>query len=188
MAKHPKSDEVNAELAKLGLSIVATFVPWSQSRNKGEKQRSLNWSIEVIKTSPLNGLPLSVLKTDYMAGMAHCPSYQQHLTVKDQYANRLAIEHETEKGTVARYMASVDRISAGSAILPDPADVFYSLVMDSEAIDYATFEDWADNLGYDTDSRSAEKIYRACLEIGLALRAAIRGAGLETLRNLFQDY
>ena len=74
------------------------------------------------------------------------------------------------------------------AIAPDPVDVLYSLTLDSGVLDYGTFEDWAAEFGYDTDSRSAEAAYRACLEIALKLRAAIGDAGLETLKTAFEDY
>ena len=74
------------------------------------------------------------------------------------------------------------------APVPTLRDVLYSLVSDADAIDCATFEDWAINYGYDTDSRSAEKAYRACLESGLKLRAMLGEEALTKLRELFQDY
>lgn len=74
------------------------------------------------------------------------------------------------------------------AIMPDPVDILYSLAMDSDVLNYGTFEDWASEFGYDTDSRSAESVYRACLEIALKIRVAIGEDGLERLREAFQDY
>lgn len=48
---------------------------------------------------------------------------------------------------------------------PKLEDVLYSLT--SDAIEFfapkpPTFEEWADAIGYATDSRKAEKVYRAC--------------------------
>ena len=76
----------------------------------------------------------------------------------------------------------------GEAIQPDPLSVVYSLVMDAGVLDHASFESWASDYGYETDSRSAEKTYRACLEIALQLRAAIGEAGIAALQTDFQDY
>lgn len=46
---------------------------------------------------------------------------------------------------------------------PTAYDVLCSLVMDACSIeDSRGFEDWASNLGYDPDSRKAEKIYQQC--------------------------
>ena len=74
--------------------------------------------------------------------------------------------------------------------LPPPTlrDVLHSLVSDAGAIDHASFEDWAAEWGYETDSRKAETIYQDCLRIGLRLQAMIGNAKLEQLRTLFQDY
>ena len=54
----------------------------------------------------------------------------------------------------------------GSAIEGPPklADLLYCLAMDASAKEEECFEDWAENLGYDTDSRKAEKTYQACLK------------------------
>lgn len=43
-------------------------------------------------------------------------------------------------------------------------------------------------LGYDPDSRKAEAIYKACLEIALKLRNALGEDGLAKLREAAQDY
>lgn len=53
----------------------------------------------------------------------------------------------------------------GSAITtePDAASVLSCLLSDASA-GSETFEDWCANLGYDTDSRKAERIYKQCLE------------------------
>ena len=53
---------------------------------------------------------------------------------------------------------------------PDPSkslrieDVLCSLATDAQAIHYSDFEAWAQEHGYSTDSRKAEKLYRACCE------------------------
>lgn len=36
-----------AALDALGLTVESVFVPWSRSRNKGEKSPSLNWIVTV---------------------------------------------------------------------------------------------------------------------------------------------
>ena len=174
--------ELESAMADLGLTIKSRFVPLSQSRHAGDKYRSLNWRVTVcVGTREL-------FTTDYSAGEAHCPAYKQRLTVRDKYANSRMIDHETEKGTTARYMPSLDHISAGAAILPDPCDVVSSLVLDASALDSATYEDWASEYGYDEDSRKGEQIYRQCLETALRLRAALGDSGLNRLRDAAQDY
>lgn len=49
---------------------------------------------------------------------------------------------------------------------PTLADVVYSLASDASAADTARdFADFCADFGYDTDSRKAERTYRACLDI-----------------------
>lgn len=214
-----------AAIDSLSLSVQSEFVPFSQSRNKDEKdengnpRRSLNWRVTLQR----NGR--EILTTDYSAGIAHCPGYaakaapatfqphQYRNASGKPYAGTTSIfRYATAAETLIQYRESIaaaecesgfhmeiDQFGRGSentfkrkakaaAILPDPVDVVWSLVMDSSVLDESSFEDWANSLGYDTDSRKAESIYRACLEIALKLRNGIGESGLETLRAAFQDY
>jgi hypothetical protein len=164
-----KVDHIAATIEGLGLSVESEFVPFSRSRNHGEKVRNLNWRVTIKR----NGR--NVLTTDYSAGMAHCPSYKPHPTVDEN--KRIAFE--CEHGLSSR---------GGKPLAPKPADVIYSLVMDSGVLDAGGFEQWASEFGYDADSRKAEKIYRDCIDIALKLRAAIGDEGLSLLREAFQDY
>lgn len=52
---------------------------------------------------------------------------------------------------------------AGSlAGIPSLTDVISTLCLDSSSVDGVdSFEEWAENIGYDTDSREAERIYKA---------------------------
>lgn len=70
-------------------------------------------------------------------------------------------------------------------------DVLSSLAMDcGDFLDGPiTFEDWALGLGYDTDSRKAEAIYRTCQDTAAKLVKLF--GSVETVRELAeatQDY
>lgn len=177
-----------AAIAALGLTVKADFVPFSQSRNKAEKSPSLNWRVTVQR----NGRDL--LTTDYSAGIGHCPSYNvkpsPHWNRPDRMWRGELCAFECESGFKARGFTSWGGFTSDreKPILPNPLDVLYSLHMDADVLNYATFEDWAETFGYDADSRSAEQTYRACLEIALKFRAALGEDGLAQLANIFQDY
>ena len=74
------------------------------------------------------------------------------------------------------------------AIEPNPVDVLYSLTMDSEVLDSGGFEYWAADFGYDTDSRAAETVYSACLELALQMRAGFGSEGMAALQTVYRDY
>jgi uncharacterized protein YodC (DUF2158 family) len=172
--------------ADLGLTMDVEFVPWSQSRNKGEKQPSLNWKVTLKKGGR------AIVTTDYGAGMGHCPAYKasvKELGNQNSIMRDEAVRWECEHGKKYKLLHSVGmELHSGKTILPELADVLHSLASDADVIDSGTFEEWAGNLGYDTDSRKAEGIYRACLDIALKLRNALGEDGLAKLREAVQDY
>lgn len=188
--------ELQAFIESHKLTMRAVFVPWSQSRNKGEKDErgkprlSLNWVITIAKDGR------DFLITDYSAGIGHCPSAKkkapQGWPRPEKDWPHFAAKFETEQGfePLRWFSWQGDGLSPDrkKPILPDFIDVLYSLAMDSDVLEYPTFEQWAAEFGYDADSRKAETIYRACLEIALKMRAALGDAGLSALRDAAQDY
>jgi hypothetical protein len=173
-----------ALIAQHGLTITSTFVPWDKSRNKNEKQPSLNWTV----TLQHKGRP--IWEGDYMAGMAHAPAYAKAQSSRQKVWDD-CVRLECLVGKPCRPMwqdAGAHVLSGKPMIQPDLESVIYSLLSDASALDEGSFEEWASSLGYDTDSRRAEDTYRACIAIGVALRAAIGDAGLSELREAFQDY
>lgn len=164
------------------LKFEAVFVPWSQSRNAAEKEPTLNWRVTFTT-------PRGTYTTDYNAGCGHCPSYKQHFGRKPYGYDHL-IRFECEQGYAGRQAASHHRVLMRfprQPILPAMADVLSSLLSDADAIDCGTFEEWASNLGYDTDSRNAEAIYRACIDCGLALRRMLGDEAIRKLHELLAD-
>lgn len=181
-------------IARLGLSVTSEFVPFSKSRNAKESHRSLNWLVTLHFNNPDYGSNWqgAVITTDYSAGIAHCPTYNASVRVAGGANSMLrskAIEHETETGRKARFATcGLAALQNGALILPDSADVIYSLVRDSDVLEYSSFEHWASDFGYDPDSRNAESIYRACLAIALQLRNGLPDSVFNALRAAAQDY
>lgn len=71
---------------------------------------------------------------------------------------------------------------------PDTTDVMGCLMSDISGMDYAdTFEEWASNLGYDEDSRAAERIYNACKAVRAELEPMFSGSELDELQEVFSD-
>ena len=164
----------------LGLSYDATFVPFSKSRHAKPKFQlrdlQLNWIVLLSR----NGVALRV---DYSAGIAHIPGYKHHHRLCVDDYNRVVEACELGKYHVNGSFWHTREIPA-----PNLADVMYSLVSDSTAIEYANFEEWADNLGFNSDSRKDEAIYKQCLDIALKLRLMLGDAKLVELREAAQDY
>lgn len=182
------TDLMRAACEALGLTVQSQFVALSQSRNAGEPHPTLNWTVTILR----NGR--EVLRTDYSAGAAHCPSYGKQPRASYQGTaaqfQRDAIAFECQHGrkAVTSVLSRGGFATTGAPIEPDAVAVIWSLTQDASVLDAGGFENWASDYGYDTDSIKAEKTYQACLDLALRLRAAIGDAGIETLRTAGQDY
>ena len=66
---------------------------------------------------------------------------------------------------------------------PDPIEILWAIARDGDALE-STFEDWASDLGYDADSRKAEKVYRACQDNALRLKKILSADKIELLKGL----
>lgn len=179
-----EKQEIKALIDSLGITYKAKFVPFSQSRNAKEKHLSLNWLVAVERGN-------QSITTDFMQGIGHLKGYCYSSANKLVEHNNIKYAVESGKWDESHDKAGFrtkDQTFWKNIPAPDIVDVLYSLVMDSDVIDYATFEDWANNSGYDADSRNAEKIYRACIEIALKMRVMFGDSGMQQLREAFQDY
>lgn len=178
------SIKIEALLAQKSLVVLDEFIPFSRSRNasadpdgKHPGKRSLNWRVTLVQAGR------NILTTEYSAGIAHAPSYKKAFAGGYLNTDGAAdLIYETEQGMHAPPK------HRPVPIAPNALDVIHSLILDAEAIDHPTFEDWASDLGLDSDSRKAEATYRACLEIGLKLRSGIGESALSELREAFRDY
>jgi hypothetical protein len=192
-------DKLDALLAANKLSARFEFVPFSQSRNakpkeKGAKPwRSLNWRVTFTRDGR------DVLTTEYSAGEAHCPAYKNMKPgLRDTVDGRAAIDAELEGGfwvaTAPGFMRHALPIYTGAAgerkrkkIEPSLRDVWASVANDSDVLDAGGFADWADSLGYDSDSMKAKAIFDTCLDIALKLRGALGDSLLAEMRELAHE-
>lgn len=175
-------DKIQAAIDTLGLTVRSEFVPFNVSRHSNSDTLSLNWRVTLVHNNR------DVLTTDYSAGVGNCPSFRLHDKTLEQ---RELVKLECHHGARAVWRSGLDRAEIKvprELILPDVYNVVASLVDDADAINYPKFEAWAEEHGYDTDSRAAEATYRACLEIGLALRAALGEAGLRALTDACREF
>lgn len=142
-------EDRTAALEGLGLRLTAVFVPWSQSRNAGEKERSLNWRVKLFRGDR------EIIETDYMQGIGHAPSYQFRQTIHSKEAT----DFESETGR--RFHEGTTVVLNGRP-LDSPAllDVCYSLGIDAQ-VGSVPFEEFCADFGYNPDSRKARKLWKS---------------------------
>jgi hypothetical protein len=92
---------------------------------------------------------------------------------------KCALRRGTERMTVPFSMGPAHRSK------PTTADVLSCLASDSASVDDArSFEEWALDLGFDTDSRKAEKLFRSCAAQARRLRVLL---GEDLYRELLYE-
>lgn len=72
-------------------------------------------------------------------------------------------------------------------VKPPAAGVLHSLCMDSQAL-AMSFDDWANEYGYDSDSLKALNTYQACCKIAKDMLQVFTRKDIKALNELLQDY
>lgn len=177
-----RRESIAATVERLGLSVESDFIPWSRSRNAGEKEPSLNWRVWLRRYVHTDGTekPRVIVETLYSAGMAHCPSYSQRdwKTVD----GNAAVRQECETGRSHKHPFRREPIEL------DALDVIASLVLDASVLEAGGFEEWAAEMGWDADSRKAEATWKECLDIALKMRQGVGEAGMVDLAEAFREW
>ena len=178
------------DLDKYNLNFDYEFVPFGQSRNKDSDHKSLNYRVTITRNR-------NSFTFDYMMGSAYVPHKGIPVSPATSYLKRMKqtiIDKSCETGYQSLWCSGVERImpitkqGTPQKITPENNDVLHCCLLDSEVLDHPDFESWASDFGYDTDSRSGEKIYKECLASALRFRQLFKSEELEELKELFQDY
>ncbi len=112
------------------------------------------------------------LDINYRMGIGHSPQPPKIVTIHDQEV-------------AARFYERPPR-GKWNPTPPTAADILSSLMLDVSSLGEG-FEGWAESYGYDTDSRKAEGIYRACLETLPKLHALL-GDAFGRFETAAQEY
>lgn len=179
------TDNAAEFLARHGISYSAQFVPFSMSRNAkpGATVRDLwiNWRVTFTRAG-------RAFSTDFQQGIGHLP---EHLRSKfgcgPSTMMAQEIELACETGKAPKAMAGYQNWNSTIRLPlapPTAADVLECLALDSSVLGCAMFEEWADEYGYEKDSRAVEKIYLECRRIAGDMVAVFGHAVMAELRAM----
>ena len=164
-----------------GLGATMTASPDSSPLKPDDWAKKANAArVHCVISSPRLRDPLSV---PYAAGIGvWLPAM---LEAKGEAGARLRQARTSyDKRWEKTYAAEPIIEKARLAWKPGLFDVLASCLCDSDALQYdGDFEEWARDLGYESDSRSAEKTFRECERIGRAMKRLF-GADFERARAL----
>ena len=203
LAEHIEPETFETLAADLGLELTATNIATRPDAAGSDWDKTaIHFHVTVTKpdTTPgfkANRAPVVIWSGNYSVGSAHpmlwaqrgC-KYIRDGKVKQHSHARSAYRQMDKKGAYStRGMTVYDAgfynriVDSFKAVAPlEIADILNSLACDSRDWE-STFEDWAEMLGYDTDSRRAYDVYTACQNTAKTLRAALGSADFERLLN-----
>jgi len=105
-----------------------------------------------------------VASAELVDGNPHCPDWHD--------ANHYRVTLRGRFNGHRRQLTVLFSMGYAHTSEPTAADVLDCLASDAVTVDCAgSFENWAADLGYDTDSRKAERTYRICQQQAEKLRA-----------------
>lgn len=150
--------DMTTEEARAAIAKIAALYEYSfQHIPTTPKEAQIKWAV-TFKRGRIIG------DFSYSAGIAHLPCYATLKGPKTTLHNEAIIAKELHTGRDAH---------RGRRIDPSAVDVLSCLARDAEAMQHDRFESWADDYGYDHDSRAAERIYKECVRAGLFLNATL---------------
>jgi hypothetical protein len=163
--------ELSDKLGEIsGLNLTAKHVRLVEVSEKEPWEHDL-WDVVIT----YNG---KTYTTEYSTGMGHrkvAPGVETfYQGGRKKYATA---------GSVAHTETEAAKKNFTKPVAPVLADVISSIVMDAGSAE-DTFEDWCDNLGFDSDSRKALETYMKCQEARSKFLKVFGSEFLEEVRYL----
>lgn len=108
---------------------------------------------------------------------------------KDIYLQKEMIRLICETGYMHEILEPWQRPVRSNKRVTEPLlkEVLYYLCLDAQVLNYATFEEWANEYGYEEDNRKAEALYRECITQSLKLSNLIGSTTIESLNDAYAE-
>lgn len=139
------------------LTVVPRWNGEVQTTDDGWEHYEWDCIITTKENVAFYGLRRARMTVNYSAGLAHVEWFRP---------NNRKTPVPLEDVDILRTGTAWSKKSPGMELTRRPKpptieDLFTSLGCDADVRNYSSFEDWAESLGYDPDSRKAEAIHRA---------------------------
>ena len=173
---------LEAAIEKAGITFHAEPAPANPHMDGGMPEGSLHFLCKIKNDTKL---PVVELETYYSTGSGNVERWiREH---GEPYARRLLKESKPpgQRRSIDEKENYEKAMAYGRKYRPTAADVIGCLLSDFMSID-SPFEDWASDLGYDTDSRKAERTYLLVQSQAVTFRR-LAGAHYEKLVKAHEE-
>ena len=182
-------------------NLVAPYLNYADaeaitSRGTFEEKRfvhELNYLFENDKLNDKN-LPLLVWwlknsRTVYIRTSEEGKVERDHFSLIVDIPNSGVFTTEYSEGEGLRIVKKFSNGVKENMKSPSRVDMLWCLLTDASIVENCTdFADFCSELGYDEDSRKAEKSFKECCKTLKALKQMFSAEELETLKETFEDY
>ena len=170
-------------IEKAGITFHAELAPANPHMDGSMPEGSLHFLCKIKNDTKL---PVSELKTYYSVGPGVVENWvRKHGPVHIRHKLQYASSYMKPKTVHEQEMLAEVRAYGEKKYRPTAADVLGCLISDFTSIG-RTFEDWASDLGYDTDSRKAERTYLLVQSQAVTFRR-LAGAHYEKLVKAHEE-
>mgnify|MGYP003660750055 CR=1 FL=1 len=173
----------------LGITIESTQ---GSSTTQGDDWNCIKFQVEIKRGGK------SVWSGPYYMGLACVklpkrePSLMINLT-RDERNHLYQLQAKPNAKCLPEYMSIHNglftKLAQSQRVKPDLDTVVNSLLSDGAThFDSESFDDWCSNFGFSNDSIKAEKMWRSCIDTGMALGRAFKREEIDRLREAAQDF
>jgi hypothetical protein len=163
-------------IGELGISADFEFVPHNYAIT--EKYPQVNWKVILSRKE-------RTMAIEYHQGCGHIKLPDKIFGIHPKSLLRWgAIIQVCNIGKAKSTMGAVVYTQPPPSVI----DVLYSLILESDVLDYPTYEGWALETGYSPDSRNGESVYNLCRQQTWALLQLVGYEGIKRLRGAYIDY
>lgn len=178
--------------ARLGFTLSVDAGPAAKSEKHGDggEWEHLAYTVTLSR----NGRKVKTLEYKLGAGHVKRETLEALRRSTDQGLDTLTLntmirQPHARHANMTYYRTILEAAAKRGKVAPTVADVLHSMLLDGAAhLDSLTFEEWAGEFGYDTDSRRALAMFEACCDEGRAIARACNPEEIAALRDAASNF
>jgi len=179
----PEEIKVEEFIKSIGLTMECQYIGIKTEKDKGPEGKPVEhtmdeWSCTLSRDKQSMTIP-------FKQGLAHRKTTSRSIIKAFGYGHGLTSKQVKQYERESYKMKPEKWIAMSEPVAPELDNVLDCLRSDSECWENSrNFEDFCSELGYDTDSRKAESIYKACGEIAKELKFLL---GSDNYKKLLEE-
>lgn len=181
--------DINETLKAMGFTLKHYGLYVASTRLPDREAYSNSLRCRAVLSINRNGKEFPLYDGDYHMGLAHISLINGAFFPDHAKAGKIISRTTSHRPLSAEDIAHLNHVVCSSRQRgPVLADVLHCIWMDGTAAISTLFEDWCEEFGVSTDSRSAYDTYNRCVQDGIRLNQTLTPEQMAKLTELFANY